>query len=31
MSDRSYLLYLTDVQDSGRAIQSHIGKLEFVR
>jgi len=29
MSDRNYLLYLTDVQDSGQAIQSYINKIEF--
>jgi uncharacterized protein with HEPN domain len=29
MSDRSYLLYLTDIQDSGRAIQSYVEKLDF--
>jgi uncharacterized protein with HEPN domain len=29
MSDRSILLYLTDIQDSGQAIQSYVERLEF--
>lgn len=29
MSDRSFLLYLTDIQDSGLAIQSYVEKFEF--
>lgn len=29
MSDRSFLLYLTDIQESGQAIQSYVEQHEF--